>query len=106
MPQRQQRKQDIKAQYSDIFRWQREQLLAKKTLGEISEFLITPIIADTNDFGEQPGEETEDRRLAFLQGLGKTSNEQYRRIHLNLKKDHDALVNDIRTLQQLLAQPL
>ncbi len=104
MPQRQTRKQDIKAQYSDIFRWQREQLLAKKTLGEISESLITPTVS--NAHGDQTDDQIEDRRLAFLQGLGKMSNEQYRQAHLNLKKDHDKLVNDIRTLHQLLAQPL
>lgn len=102
MPQRQQRNQDIRAQYSDIFRWHREQLLARKTLTAICENLPQP--EELKLKANSP--EGEDERLAFFQGLGQLPIEKYQQVHQNLKQEHDILVNDVRTLHRLLAQPL
>lgn len=106
MPQRQQRNQSIKAQYSDMFRWQREQLLARHTLKDIAEALGKPggTFVDMDILRQR--KDAEDQRLAFFQGLGHLPTDQYQKVHRHLQQEHDILLNDVNTLHDLLAQPL
>lgn len=96
--------QNIKNQYGEMVRWQRELLVAETMLHKIAQDQGLPY--PENDPSAEHPADAEDRRLAYFQRLFKFNQEQHRQAHFQFKQERERLIRDIRTLHQLVAEAL